>query len=101
MTFAAKALSDDTFVSDAEDVVIWSGTVRANNVEDLYIRRIGFVNNGGTATTSDVDDFSFWKKKEIPLPQLKHVQIRHRQWMLYSQLLMKTEGEWTSCSCRR
>ncbi|QQS58988.1 S-layer homology domain-containing protein [Candidatus Peregrinibacteria bacterium] len=63
LTFAAKALSDDTFVSDAEDVVIWSGTVRANNVEDLYIRRIGFVDNGGTATTSDVDDFSFWKKE--------------------------------------
>jgi hypothetical protein len=46
VTFTQKSLNNDTYVKDAQDVVVWQGTVRANDVEDLVIRSMYFQNDG-------------------------------------------------------
>jgi hypothetical protein len=43
ITFTQKSLNNDTYVKDAEDVVVWQGTVRANDVEDLVIRSLTYI----------------------------------------------------------
>jgi hypothetical protein len=62
VTFTQKSLNNDTYVKDAQDVVVWQGTVRANDVEDLVIRSLYFQNDG-TADENDVDQYSFFKKE--------------------------------------
>ncbi len=64
VTLTTKSLGDDDYVADAENVVVFEATVRANSVEDIYIRDLTFENDGAaTATNSDVDDYSIYKKE--------------------------------------
>lgn len=62
LTITAKTLGNDTVVADAASVTVWQGTVSANEVEDLYIRQLVFLDTG-TATDDDVDDYSIFKKE--------------------------------------
>jgi hypothetical protein len=48
----------------SEDVVVWQGTVRANDVEDLVIRSLTFIPGcAATADENDIDQYSFFKKE--------------------------------------
>lgn len=71
LTFTAKTLGNDTVVADAENVTVQQLTVRANSVGDLYIRKLTFLNTGGTATSNDVDDYSIFKKEGNVLTPLE------------------------------
>lgn len=59
VTFAGKSLGGDNVVESASDVVVWTGTVRSNDVEEIKVTRVAFAHSG-TATTSDVNDYSLY-----------------------------------------
>ena len=59
VTFAGKSLSNDNIVEGASDLVVWEGTVRANEAEDIRVTRIGFKNDGD-ALVSDVNGYDLY-----------------------------------------
>lgn len=68
LTVATKSLSSDDYVRKAEDKLVWHGTVRASDTEDLVVESIKFTNNPtlGTgeikATEDDVQSFDLYIK---------------------------------------
>lgn len=70
VTFTGKTLNSDNYVEDADDVVVWKGTVRADDVEDVIVRRVDFTQLG-TADENDIDGFSLFKKEGNVLTPLE------------------------------
>ena len=65
ITFTSKTLSSDFYVSSAKGAIVWKGSVRASDVQDVVVRSMTFTQATGplAATEDDIIGFSLYKKE--------------------------------------
>lgn len=71
VTFTSKTLNSDFYVRSAKGAVVWKGSVRSNNVQDVNIRSMRFEQTVANATfppdvgasKDDIVGFSLYKKE--------------------------------------
>lgn len=61
IAITAKPLENDNYVAKTKDAIVWYGTIRATNVNDVKVNRLAF-NVTGTATTADLKEYDLQMK---------------------------------------
>jgi hypothetical protein len=75
VTFSDVITGSDTYVEREKDVVLWKGNVTTTSSKNVRLQRITF-NQLGTATSSDLSDFSLYKEinnQLIPIETKKSI----------------------------